>query len=179
MGRSPCCVEELKSAYPRQGPALEELESDLGGELQRRASEIPASSAARAAASLVVVWDLDDCLIRSERTHPERLEEDPALNTTVLSRVGRNREITHVDDDLMKFRTVARPWSKVVLRAIQAIGTVKQFVFTSASRGYMQNVVSLLEHDGSGIFEPSPRLSCTDFGLSELARGKDLKNLGC
>ena len=68
------------------------------------------------------------------------------------------------------------PRAGVMSRAIQAIGTVKQFVFTSASRGYMQNVVSLLEHDGSGIFEPSPRLSCTDFGLSELARGKDLKN---
>mmetsp|Transcript_0 Transcript_0/g.1 ORF Transcript_0/g.1 Transcript_0/m.1 type:complete len:380 (+) Transcript_0:264-1403(+) len=118
---------------------------------------------------LDVVWDLDDCLIKSEKMGDELA--DPAMSTTVLyRRDGRaGTVIEHVDDDLIPFRTRLRPWARLTIAALAPF--CRQHVFTSATRGYMINVVSLVEgrdgRDSSGEaafpFLGPARLSISDF----------------
>ena len=146
---------------------------------------------------LVVVWDLDDCLIKSEHL---RTETDAALSTTLCGPrrggglLAGDAEIEHVDDDLMVFRTVLRPHARLVLRLLRPF--CAHVVFTSASRGYMLNILRGLLDDPAGLFErgaaPADRapadatgtarlrwrgpLSSSDFARGHLRRaGKDVR----
>eukprot|EP01083_Nonionella_stella_P182762 658450_1 len=83
---------------------------------------------------LRVVWDLDDTLIKSEQVE---IYTDEAKQSSIVS---MNRYVLeHIDDDMMHFRTYIRPWARFVLSVLKWIG-VKQYVFTSAAAGYMDNV---------------------------------------
>ena len=121
-----------------------------------------------------VAWDLDDCLIRSLRI--KGLEPDQSLNTTITERISDN-EILHVDDDQIRFRTTLRSFAPLILGILQPF--CRQHVFTSASRGYMINVVSLVENffDQPKPLFQSKRLSCTDFPKYALVSGKDISKL--
>ena len=120
-----------------------------------------------------VAWDLDDCLIRSLRISKE-LEPDQSLNTTITERISDN-EILHVDDDQIRFRTTLRSFAPLILGILQPF--CRQHVFTSASRGYMINVVSLAESFFEQPLFQSKRLSCTDFPKHALVSGKDISKL--
>jgi hypothetical protein len=144
---------------------------------------------------LVVVWDLDDCLIKSEHL---RTETDAALSTTLCGprcgggMLAGDAEIEHVDDDLMVFRTVLRPHARLVLRLLRPF--CAHVVFTSASRGYMLNILRGLLDDRAGLFERGAAhadaapadatarlrwrgpLSSSDFARGHLRRaGKDVR----
>lgn len=81
----------------------------------------------------------------------------------------------HIDDDIMYFRTYIRPHARLVLRTLKFLG-VKQWVFTSATVGYMNNICCFLDpHDN--IFE-AKKLSTSDFAKRELSKkGKDIRLL--
>ena len=69
---------------------------------------------------LHVVWDLDDCLIKSARIGgKDHVETDPALFTTVVEREGgvAGHRIVQVDDDMMRFdvRLSRAPWLPLTL----------------------------------------------------------------
>ena len=129
-----------------------------------------------------LVWDLDDVLIKSARIQEGPgmaggLVLDAARNTTVEedARTTTPAAVVHVDDDQMIFRTVLRSFTHLILAMLQPV--CRHHVFTSASRGYMKNVVSLVEHVlGPNTFQPK-RLSCTDFPRHHLIHGKDISNL--
>eukprot|EP00937_MAST-01D_sp_MAST-1D-sp2_P007946 g7946.t1 len=119
---------------------------------------------------LCIVWDLDDCLLKSEHLTDER---DDALNTTVVE-VGGGLPwqcpwMEHVDDDLMRFRTVLRPGVRAVLWLL--LPYARHFVFTSATRGYMTNVLQLVDPRGD-LLEPGDgtRFSASDFARGQLRR---------
>lgn len=112
------------------------------------------------------------------------------LKTTVIKRLPGidGHEILHIDDDLYKFTTVLRRYARLVLTML--LPFCFHYVFTSASRGYMINCVSLIEagyaqdaeHFKSfkpprlfKFFQPN-RLSCTDFPERHLRNfGKSVK----
>mmetsp|Transcript_2232 Transcript_2232/g.2565 ORF Transcript_2232/g.2565 Transcript_2232/m.2565 type:complete len:427 (+) Transcript_2232:246-1526(+) len=90
---------------------------------------------------LKVVWDLDDCLIKSIPV----TDEPEALKPSIEERQGgaEGFVMIHVDDDLVRYRTVIRRWGRLILTILSPFS--RQYVFTSATRGYMENVVSLIE----------------------------------
>lgn len=110
----------------------------------------------------------------------------------MLSRVKgiEGAEILHVDDDLLRYTTVLRRFSRLLLATLGPF--CKQYVFTSASRGYMINVVSMVEAGYPqeseqfkqglpervfAFFEPK-RLSATDFPPRSLRNtGKAVHNV--
>eukprot|EP01083_Nonionella_stella_P086931 241682_1 len=119
---------------------------------------------------LRVVWDLDDTLIKSE--HLETYTDE----SKKCSIVKMNRYVLeHIDDDIMHFRTYIRPWTRFVLSVLKWIG-VEQYVFTSATVGYMNNVCIFLDPHHH-IFE-AKRLSTSDFEKGFLRKnGKNIKLL--
>jgi len=121
-----------------------------------------------------VAWDLDDCLIKSSGLpNSTDTPEDPSLNTTITHRLSLH-EIVHVDDDLLRFKTKLRSFAHLVIGILQKF--CRQHVFTSASKGYMINVVQLITDVLPNAFLPK-RLSCTDFPPSHLTFGKDISEL--
>lgn len=123
-------------------------------------------------ARIDVVWDLDDCMIKSERVRCKGAEEDPSLNTTVIRH--ETHEMIHVDDDLIRFRTRLRSFAHLVVGILQHI--CRQHVFTSATKGYMKNVVQLITRLLPSSFSPK-RLSCSDFERAHLKLGKNVREL--
>ena len=114
------------------------------------------------------------------------------LHTTVVERVKgvTGLEITHVDDDLLRYKTVLRRYARLLLICLGPFCV--QYVFTSATRGYMINVVSLVEagyHPESDqckeglserkfVFFEKQRRSATDFPPRSLrTTGKDVKEV--
>ena len=157
----------VKSLYPEKNQARADFLAALLRAIPSTVPPLPQEL------QLDVAWDLDDCLIKSQRLSKE-LEPDTSLNTTVTHRISTH-EIVHVDDDQMIFRTVLRSFTHLILALLQPL--CRHHVFTSASRGYMTNVVSLVEHVlGPNTFQPK-RLSCTDFPRHHLTHGKDISNL--
>ena len=139
------------------------------------------AGARRAHGPLKVAWDMDDCLIKSERLEklatqtPAGYEKDASLRETVTARFrGAVVGGEHVDDDLERYQTLVRPWARVVLFVLKNVCGVRNFVFTSASAGYMRNALALLDprklyFDGA--------LSMTEFPAYHLQGGKDPREL--
>lgn len=141
------------------------------------------AGARRAFGPLKVVWDMDDCLIKSHRL--EKLasqtaagnEKDSALRETVTATFRGRSGVPageHVDDDLERYQTLIRPWTRAVLFVLKNVCGVRNFVFTSASGGYMRNALAILDprrlyFDGA--------LSMTDFPAYHLQGGKDPREL--
>ena len=78
---------------------------------------------------------------------------------------------------MMRFRTVARPWAHFILCILHPF--CRHWVFTSATRGYMKNVVTLFEPPkltSRRVFE-THRLSCSDFPKKFLRGGKPVSHL--
>ena len=121
-------------------------------------------------------------------------QKDIKLNTTVDEKTRTCHSIVHgewsyslfcmfnttastVDDDMMRFRTVTRPWAHFILCVLRPF--CRHWIFTSATRGYMKNVVSLFEPPTKAsyrVFEDH-RLSCSDFPKKFLRAGKPLSRL--
>lgn len=125
-----------------------------------------------------LVWDLDLCILKSVRVSDN---EDPALHTVVIERFGgrSGKANLHVDDDLMRYKTYLRGWTRFVLFFLKPF--CFHYVFTSASRGYMTNVVDLLEgletDVGVTLFYET-KLSATDFPQKHLSiNGKSVREL--
>lgn len=117
-----------------------------------------------------VVWDLDDTLIKS--VHLETFEDESKRNTIIKM---SNNVCEHIDDDIMYFRTYLRPYSRLILSSLRFFG-VKQYVFTSATVGYMNNICKFLDPNND-IFE-SKRLSTSDFDKGFLSKtGKNIRLL--
>lgn len=113
-----------------------------------------------------VIWDLDHTLIFSHALNGDRIRKGPKVQEKVLQ---RNRSsMSHMDDDGLYFETKVRPWTTMVM-AILYVLQVQQLVFTSASRGYMNNVCLLL--DPWGIF--FKKKLCQDDQM-DMSRGKDI-----
>ena len=123
------------------------------------------------------------------------VQKDITLNTTVDEKSRTRHSIVHgewshstfcmfdttttttVDDDMIRFRTVTRPWAQFILSVLRPF--CRHWVFTSATRGYMKNVVSLFEPPkmtSCRIFEDH-RLSCSDFPKKFLHGGKPVSRL--
>eukprot|EP00931_Biecheleriopsis_adriatica_P076182 TRINITY_DN49919_c0_g1_i1.p1 TRINITY_DN49919_c0_g1~~TRINITY_DN49919_c0_g1_i1.p1 ORF type:complete len:346 (+),score=68.89 TRINITY_DN49919_c0_g1_i1:58-1038(+) len=110
---------------------------------------------------LNVVWDLDETLISSD----EKPVKKPVPGKEHIIKFSPPAEIEHIDDDGLHFVTTARPYALLVLKLLHVLPGCRQFVSTSASLGYMDNVLVLLD-PGSKIF------SIASAGKS--SRGKDV-----
>lgn len=117
-------------------------------------------------APLRIVWDLDETLISSQELGRTGMPQKEQVQ------IVSQDSMQHIDDDGITFITYIRPHAKKLLRLLKFLN-VKQYVFTSASRGYMNNVVHFLDPD-SRIFEPE-RL-CFSPGVN-LSGGKDIRLL--
>ena len=98
------CINQLelllptvKSLYPEKNQARADFSAALLRAIPSTVPPLPQEL------QIDVAWDLDDCLIKSQRLSKE-LEPDPSLNTTITHRISVH-EIVHVDDDQMIFRT--------------------------------------------------------------------------
>ena len=117
-----------------------------------------------------IVWDLDDTLIKS--VHIETFKDESKRNTIV--KMSKN-VCEHIDDDIMYFRTYLRPYSRFVLSTFRFFGA-KQYVFTSATVGYMDNVCKFIDPDND-IFQMK-KLSTSDFEKGDLRKnGKNIRLL--
>ena len=120
---------------------------------------------------LNIVWDLDDTLIKSEENKDWKTDESKKNTIMKIERYA----FEHVDDDVMYFRTYIRPYARFVLSLFKFVGA-KQYVFTSATVGYMDNICVFLDPNNN-IFEER-RLSTSDFEKGVLSKnGKDIKLL--
>ena len=101
-----------------------------------------------------IVWDLDDTLIKSIYIDTYK---DLSKKNNILK--IENSVMEHIDDDIMRFHTYLRPYARSTLFLFKWIGA-KQYIFTSATYGYMNNVAKFLDPNNN-IFE-SKKLSVTD-----------------
>lgn len=115
---------------------------------------------------VTLVWDLDQTLIKSTKLNREG---NVTLNSSITGREGPF-QFTHVDDDLIAFRTILRPYTRVLLAWTSLF--CNNLVFTSASRGYMINILAFIDPHGQ-LFYPN-RLSVTDCPTQNLRGGKDV-----
>jgi len=116
---------------------------------------------------LHIVWDLDDTVIKSDHICNVT---DQTLKCTILSQHSYHFE--HIDDDLMHFKTRIRPHARPVLFLLSLVS--RQYIFTAASRGYMENVARVVDPRGN-IF--TKKLSSSDFPKGTLRNGKDIRLL--
>lgn len=97
---------------------------------------------------LHIVWDLDETLVSSRQI--ERVSGEPPLTPNQILHIKRSEavpSIEHIDDDAMHFVTHARPHAIALLHALRWLPGVQQHVSTSASPGYMKNILALLDPD--------------------------------
>lgn len=116
-----------------------------------------------------VIWDLDDTLIKSVHltTYTDK--------KNMIVEMNKSHVFEHIDDDMMHFRTYIRPYTRMTLFFFKWIG-IKQYIFTSATVGYMNNISTFLDPNNN-IFEKS-RFSTSDFQQRFLSRnGKNIKYL--
>eukprot|EP00928_Gymnodinium_smaydae_P074080 TRINITY_DN57164_c0_g1_i1.p1 TRINITY_DN57164_c0_g1~~TRINITY_DN57164_c0_g1_i1.p1 ORF type:complete len:324 (-),score=38.03 TRINITY_DN57164_c0_g1_i1:223-1194(-) len=97
-----------------------------------------------------VIWDLDETLVSSE----ERYVKNPKPGKERVLRVEPRQSVEHIDDDGLHFVTTVRPHAFFVLKLLKMLPGCQQFVSTSASIGYMNNVLELLDPSGN-VFKVS------------------------
>lgn len=135
---------------------------------------------------LDIVYDLDDCLIRSTF----KRNRSGTKNDEIVRHGGITGTQISASRDNFTASTYLRRWSRLVLTMFSPFA--RQYVFTSAPRDYMVNVVSLIEAGYAQdapvclgktpkarfrFFEPK-RLSRDDVSATHLLKwGKELKEI--
>jgi hypothetical protein len=115
---------------------------------------------------LHLVWDLDQTLIRSvQRSQTGKPQKEEIFCSCW-------NKMYHIDDDGITFETFMRPHARWLLSLFFLL-RIKQYVFTSASQGYMNNVVTFLDPWG-WIFES--KKMWYEKGM-DLTKGKDISLL--